>query len=94
MESIVVFQAGTALKDGETVTAGGRVLGVTSVRSILESALLSGPTGRRADLVRGNALPPGYRVKDLRPVAADTPPRDAPTSEKVTLREAVVYFGQ
>jgi len=35
----VVFHSGTALKDGQTVTAGGRVLGVTAVADSLEEAL-------------------------------------------------------
>lgn len=39
---VYVFHAGTALKDGETVTAGGRVLGVTArgktIREAIESA--------------------------------------------------------
>ena len=36
---IVVFHAGTALKDGKTVTAGGRVLGVTAVAENLDAAI-------------------------------------------------------
>ncbi len=35
----VVFHAGTALKDGSVVTAGGRVLGITSLGSDLPDAL-------------------------------------------------------
>ena len=38
LEDIIVFHAGTALRDGETVTAGGRVLGVTALgQEILEA---------------------------------------------------------
>ena len=36
---VVVFHAGTAIKNGELVTAGGRVLGVTGWGNDLESAL-------------------------------------------------------
>ena len=39
VESVEVFHAGTALKDGRTVTAGGRVLGVTAVGKTLEKAI-------------------------------------------------------
>jgi phosphoribosylamine--glycine ligase len=39
LQGVVVFQAGTKLNaDGETVTAGGRVLGVTARASTLENA--------------------------------------------------------
>jgi phosphoribosylamine--glycine ligase len=38
LESVVVFQAGTAPRDGQTVTAGGRVLGVTALGSTLAEA--------------------------------------------------------
>jgi phosphoribosylamine--glycine ligase len=36
---VVVFHAGTAIKDGQLVTAGGRVLAVTAVASDLQMAL-------------------------------------------------------
>lgn len=36
---VVVFHAGTALKDGQLVTAGGRVLNVTATASTLDEAL-------------------------------------------------------
>jgi phosphoribosylamine---glycine ligase len=38
-EDAIVFHAGTALKDGKVVTAGGRVLGVTALGSDLRSAV-------------------------------------------------------
>lgn len=37
-EDIIVFHAGTALKDGEIVTSGGRVLGVTALGDTHEEA--------------------------------------------------------
>jgi phosphoribosylamine--glycine ligase len=42
---VVVFHSGTAMKDGEVVTAGGRVLGVTAVSraSSLSQGTASGP---------------------------------------------------
>ncbi len=39
MEDVVVFHAGTAVKDGKFVTAGGRVLGVTAVADSLDDAI-------------------------------------------------------
>ena len=38
-KSAVVFHAGTAEKDGQTVTSGGRVLGVTALGDTLEQAI-------------------------------------------------------
>ena len=39
LEGVTVYHAGTALKDGELVTSGGRVLGVTALGSDLKEAL-------------------------------------------------------
>jgi phosphoribosylamine--glycine ligase len=39
MEDIVVFHAGTAKKDGQIVTSGGRVLGVTGVGADIKEAI-------------------------------------------------------
>lgn len=39
LDDIVVFHAGTAVKDGQLVTAGGRVLNVTATGDILDAAL-------------------------------------------------------
>ena len=38
LPSTKVFQAGTAMKDGQVVTNGGRVLGVTALGKDLKSA--------------------------------------------------------
>jgi phosphoribosylamine--glycine ligase len=39
MEDVVVFHAGTAQKDGNIVTSGGRVLGVTGVADSIKDAI-------------------------------------------------------
>ena len=39
LDGVTVYHAGTALKDGKLVTAGGRVLGVTALGDTLEEAL-------------------------------------------------------
>ena len=38
LDGVTVFHAGTQIVDGELVTAGGRVLGVTALGSDLQSA--------------------------------------------------------
>jgi len=38
MKDVMVFHAGTAVKDGKIVTAGGRVLGVTAVGNTIADA--------------------------------------------------------
>ena len=39
MPDVTVYHAGTALKDGQLVTSGGRVLGVTATGKTLPEAL-------------------------------------------------------
>jgi phosphoribosylamine--glycine ligase len=48
MEDVVVFHAGTAERDGATVTSGGRVVGVTGVGDDLSGALERAYAGVRA----------------------------------------------
>ena len=38
LKDVVVFHAGTAMKDGKLVTAGGRVLGVTAIGGTIAEA--------------------------------------------------------
>jgi phosphoribosylamine--glycine ligase len=38
LKDVVVFHAGTAMKDGKLVTAGGRVLGVTAIGGTIADA--------------------------------------------------------
>jgi phosphoribosylamine--glycine ligase len=45
IEGVQVFHAGTALLDGQYVTAGGRVLGVSAAGETLEAALASAYEG-------------------------------------------------
>jgi phosphoribosylamine--glycine ligase len=48
MEGVTLFHAGTARADGDTVTSGGRVLGVTGVGDDLPRALGRAYAGARA----------------------------------------------
>ncbi len=46
-KSAVVFHAGTAQQDGQTVTSGGRVLGVTALGGTLEEAIANAYTAAK-----------------------------------------------
>ena len=48
MDDVTVFHAGTADKDGQTVTSGGRVLCVTALGSDLREAVDKAYAGIRA----------------------------------------------
>ena len=52
----MVFHAGTAVKNGQLVTAGGRVLGVTGVDATVATAIESAYQGNRKNRVFRNAL--------------------------------------
>ncbi|HLO25206.1 MAG TPA: phosphoribosylglycinamide synthetase C domain-containing protein, partial [Geobacteraceae bacterium] len=39
IEDLVVFHAGTAIRDGQIVTSGGRVLGVTALGDTVQEAI-------------------------------------------------------
>ncbi len=52
MKDVVVFHAGTAMKSRRTVTAGGRVLGVTAIGANIQSAIDS--AYKAVDVIRWN----------------------------------------
>jgi phosphoribosylamine--glycine ligase len=39
MDDMIIFHAGTAIKDGKTVTSGGRVLNITAIGKDIKSAV-------------------------------------------------------
>ena len=58
-EDVVVFHSGTAVKDGQLVTAGGRVLGISAVSEAgLEAALNKAYDNLEAIYLRRNTIPP------------------------------------
>ena len=59
-EDVVVFHSGTAVKDGQLVTAGGRVLGVTATADTRESALAAA-----YDAVARISFPQAFYRKDI-----------------------------
>jgi len=71
----VVFHAGTALRDGQLVTAGGRVLGVTAWGADFREAL-----DRAYEAVRAIEFEGAYYRRDIgwRALAADTAPQPRP----------------
>jgi phosphoribosylamine--glycine ligase len=72
---VVVFHAGTALRDGQLVTAGGRVLGVTAWGADFREAL-----DRAYEAVRAIEFEGAYYRRDIgwRALAADTAPQPRP----------------
>ena len=56
-----VFHAGTALKDGQIVTNGGRVLGVTALGQGFEIRASGRLRGRWKNLFRRRPFPPRHR---------------------------------
>lgn len=60
IEGLAVFHAGTAMKDGEIVTNGGRVLGVTALGATIEEAI-----GKAYDGVRHIEFEGAHYRKDI-----------------------------
>jgi len=60
IDDVVVFHAGTADRDGDVVTSGGRVLGVTGIADDLPAAL-----GRAYDGVRAITFAGAHHRKDI-----------------------------
>ena len=56
-----VFHAGTALKDGQIVTNGGRVLGVTALGKDLKAAQAAAYAAVGENPFRRRAFPPRHR---------------------------------
>ena len=53
LDDVVVFHAGTAIRDGAVVTSGGRVLGVTATGADLPGAISRAYEGVRAVTFEG-----------------------------------------
>ncbi len=58
IEDVVVFHSGTAIKDGQIVTSGGRVLAISAVAPDLRTALDKSLCRSRKDLIRRHAISP------------------------------------
>jgi phosphoribosylamine--glycine ligase len=76
-EGVLVFHAGTAVRDGETVTAGGRVLGVTGFGDDLQAALDAAYAGVEALHFDGAQFRRDIGRKGLDRLAADAERADA-----------------
>ena len=63
---VAVYHAGTAQRDGQLVTAGGRVLTVVGRGDDFAEAIARAYAGVHADLVRRDAVPARYRPKGAR----------------------------
>ncbi len=71
-----VFHAGTADKDGQVVTSGGRVLCVTALGENVKLAQKTRLRGGSADRLGRHAVPHGHRPprgRSLRPAGPDNP---------------------
>ena len=58
---VTVFHAGTARRDGDLVTAGGRVLGVTALGADIRAAVAAAYAAAAGDPLRRRPLPAGHR---------------------------------
>ena len=64
IEGVEVFHAGTVLRDGRVVTAGGRVLTVSALGGTPEDARGPCLRGGLADRIRGQDVPARHRRGD------------------------------
>ena len=70
MPGVAVFHAGTAQRDGQLVTAGGRVLTVVGRGADFADAIARAYAGVDADFVRRHAVPARHRTEGASSVLA------------------------